>query len=193
MKSLLKVLSIFSVLVSTSCMAFAAVTPYVGAEYQWRTTNLRGLGTHFPRSCASTAFVGGIKFENRIGLEVGTYFLKKNKDDFLRAIRSKGLHLSITAFHPLNDNETVRLIGSAGFGHIKHSFRGIVTNVKSLYNGEIKYSRIAPRFSAGFEFNLMENLVLRTTGIWESAYSMKHVGHKIHPNYSASSGLIVLF
>jgi len=177
---------------SSNAQAHWGMTPYVGADVQYRSMDFQsGFGDnlfshHEPQG---NVYVGA-KLHEYFGVEAGfESTTRQNKTSTLRiggsnlgvpvtaaisrynvTSRIRGSHLSLVGFLPICDQNRLKLIGLAGAAALKASFKvvnfystGVLTPMQ-----EFDKRKIVLRLGAGLEHMFACHWGLRGTVIWEN-------------------------
>lgn len=159
-------------------------SPYLGLDAQWRTISLKGTNRDLRGSTAPLMNIfGGVRVSSLVGLEAGIQAARITRHLKLSKLRS--IHASLLFYKPLNNQETLNLIGGLGLAHMSYTIK------HPAYR--IDVGRCVPRLTGGLEFSASPRVKVRTLFVWESAQSVGKKTPTLKNSYGASFGALVSF
>jgi len=177
-------------LATLSCAMPSYATPYLGADFQYRSVNLRGLNAHvFAKRAPAMNLYGGIMLNDDLAFEVGFHSAKQTKKFpgmSGASLKMKGIHGALVAYYPLTADGKFKALGGAGLAQLRHHAR------HPAYRLDL--SRCVPRLIGGVEYAFTDAIGVRASFVWESAKSMKKKNDQSFNNvYAFGAGLKMVF
>lgn len=168
-------------LTTISGAAQAEITPYVGADLQYRCILLRDIPKNFfTKKAPSYGAYVGARWQ-MLGFELGGHAFNHSQN----FSRTKGHGFSASMLGYLEAHELVDVIGVIGANQVVHKYE--------QPNYWIKIKGPNPRFGVGFEVKLNDYLSWRNLGLWESKVTLRNVSEVPRGSLAFSSGLKVDF
>lgn len=79
----------------------------------------------------SLSLLGGLKFHENVGVELGYTFFKKKKLSDADKIKNKNIYMDVMGFMPVADQ--VELLGAVGLGRHKVKWDGVINKGKTAF------------------------------------------------------------
>ncbi len=193
------------------------VTPYVGADAEWRHIGLqRGAGKNlFSHDYPQGNIYAGVKFNEYVGVEVGyeaterkTRTVTLGPGELTNAVNGivvpegytvsynstgqyKGPHADLMGFYPICDSYRLSLIGLVGIANLKANFTRVLFNASGISTNVISTymkKKAILRLGAGIQHMISEQWGVRAMVKWENTDKLTNIGSQIGANTSTVVG-----